>query len=185
MEDTQIIRLYWLRDQDAIVQTDKKYGNLCRGLSYRILSNREDAEECVSDTYLAAWHQMPPQKPAYLKGFLARIVRNISISRLRERYSKKNGGGELPLVLEELEQTLASNASVEREYEQKELAAAINRFLETVSQDDRAIFLCRYWRFLSVSEIAQCRRFSESKVKTSLCRTRKKLRNFLESEGLL
>lgn len=185
MEDSQIIKLYWMRDEDAIVQTDQKYGKLCRGLSYRILANREDSEECVSDTYLAAWHQMPPQKPAYLKGFLARIVRNISISRIRERYSKKNGGGELSLVLEELENTLVSDANVEQAYEQKELAAFINRFLKTISKDDRVIFLCRYWRFFSVSEIALSQHFSESKVKTSLHRTRKKLHNFLESEGLL
>jgi len=185
MEDTQIIKLYWSRDQEAIVQTDKKYGKLCRGLSYRILFNHEDVEECVSDTYLAAWHQIPPQKPSYLKGFLARIVRNISVSRVRERYSKKNGGGELTIVLDELEQTLASDTNVEQAYEQKELAAFIDRFLETVSRDDRVIFLCRYWRFMNVSEIARSRHFSESKVKTSLCRTRKKLRNFLVSEGLL
>lgn len=185
MEDSQIIKLYWMRDENAIVQTDQKYGKLCRGLSYRILSSREDAEECVSDTYLAAWNQIPPQKPAYFKGFLARIVRNISISRVRERYSKKNGGGELPLVLEELEQTLASDDNVEKAYEQKELITFMNRFLEAVSKDDRVIFLCRYWHFWSVSEIAGNCHFSESKVKTSLCRTRKKLRTFLETEGLL
>ena len=122
MEDEKIIALYWQRDQSAIDETDRKYGVQLRGLSYGILSDREDAEECVSDTYMAVWNSLPPQRPKRLRAYAAAIVRNLSLRRVRDRYSKKRGGGEVALVLEELEDCLCSQTSVEREYEQKELA---------------------------------------------------------------
>lgn len=103
MEDEKIIALYWQRDQSAIDETDRKYGVQLRGLSYGILSDREDAEECVSDTYMAVWNSLPPQRPKRLRAYAAAIVRNLSLRRVRDRYSKKRGGGEVALALEELE----------------------------------------------------------------------------------
>lgn len=122
MQDEKIIALYWQRDQSAIDETDKKYGVQLRGLSYGILSDREDAEECVSDTYMAVWNSLPPQRPKRLRAYAAAIVRNLSLRRVRDRYSKKRGGGEVALALEELEDCLCSQTNVECEYEQKELA---------------------------------------------------------------
>lgn len=177
MEDEKIIALYWQRDQSAIDETDRKYGVQLRGLSYGILSDREDAEECVSDTYMAVWNSLPPQRPKQLRAYAAAIVRN--------RYSKKRGGGGVALVLEELEDCLCSQTSVEREYEQKELAGKIEEFLRTLSADDRRIFMCRYWGFAPVAEIAQKLGCPQSKVKSSLHRTRGKLQKYLTKEGLI
>ena len=185
MEDEKIIALYWQRDQSAIDETDKKYGVQLRGLSYGILSDREDAEECVSDTYMAVWNSLPPQRPQRLRAYAAAIVRNLSLRRVRDRYSKKRGGGEVALALEELEDCLCSQVSVEREYEQKELAWKIEEFLRTLSADDRRIFMCRYWGFAPVAEIAQKLGCPQSKVKSSLHRTRGKLQKYLTKEGLI
>mgnify|MGYP002581684552 CR=1 FL=1 len=166
MEDEKIIALYWQRDQSAIDETDRKYGVQLRGLSYGILSDREDAEECVSDTYMAVWNSLPPQRPKRLRAYAAAIVRNLSLRRVRDRYSKKRGGGEVALVLEEL-------------------AGKIEEFLRTLSADDRRIFMCRYWGFASVAEIARKLGCPQSKVKSSLHRTRGKLQKYLTKEGLI
>ena len=185
MDDTGIIELYWQRDEAAVSATDDKYGALLRTLSQGIVSSREDAEECVSDTYLALWNAMPPNRPARLRAYAAAIVRNLSLRRVRDRYSKKRGGGEVTLVLEELEDCLCSQVSVEREYEQKELAGKIEEFLRTLSADDRRIFMCRYWGFAPVAQIAQKLGCPQSKVKSSLHRTRGKLQKYLTKEGLI
>ena len=185
MQDEKIIALYWQRDQSAIDETDKKYGVQLRGLSYGILSDREDAEECVSDTYMAVWNSLPPQRPKRLRAYAAAIVRNLSLRRVRDRYSKKRGGGEVALALEELEDCLCSQTNVECEYEQKELAGKIEEFLRTFSADDRRIFMCRYWGFAPVAEIAQKLGCPQSKVKSSLHRTRGKLQKYLTKEGLI
>ena len=185
MEDERIIDLYWQRSQDAIAQTDKKYGGLCRRISFNILSSVEDREECVSDTYLAVWNSLPPQHPSRLQTFIAAIVRNISISRVRERYSKKNGGGELALALDELDDCFPDKHSVGQELELKEIALTINDFLYTLSSDDRKIFVSRYWLFTSVADIAARSGFSQSKVLSSLFRTRQKLQHYLIMGGLI
>ena len=185
MEDEKIIELYWQRSQDAIIQTDKKYGRLCKNISYNILSSKEDSEECVSDTYMAVWNKLPPQRPKRFQAFIAAIVRNISLMRVRDRYSKKHGGGELDLVLDELADSFSSGFSVEHEYELKELVETVNQFLYTLSDTDRNIFVTRYWLFTSVAEIAARSGFSQSKVLTSLYRTRQKLQCYITKEGLL
>ncbi len=185
MEDERIIDLYWERSQDAIAQTDKKYGGLCKKISFNILSSREDSEECVSDTYLAVWNRLPPQRPTRFQTFIAAIVRNISITRVRERYAKKNGGGEYAVALDELSDCLSSDYSIEQEYELKEIARSIDQFLYTLSADDRIIFICRYWLFTPVAEIAARKSYSQSKVLTSLFRTRQKLQLYLIKEGLV
>ena len=185
MEDERIIELYWQRSQDAITQTDKKYGGLCRRISFNILSSVEDSEECLSDTYMALWNSLPPQRPTRFQAFIAAIARNISLMRVRERCSKKRGGGELELVLDELDDTLTSDYSLESELEMKELAERIEQFLPTLSPDDRNIFISRYWLFAPVADIAVRSGFSQSKVLTSLFRTRQKLQRCLTKEGLI
>lgn len=185
MDDKEIISLYFSRDQEAIAETDRKYGGLCRTVSYNILADHEDAEECVADTYIAAWNAIPPQVPMALKAYLLKITRNFSLMRVRERYSARRGGGELALALEELGDSFPSHLSVEKEVEGRELARAVSSFLYTLPETERNIFLCRYWHFASITDIAQRCRCSQSKIKTSLFRTRKKLQTYLMKEGLV
>ena len=185
MEDKQIIDLYWKRSERAISETAVKYGGFCYCIAYNILNQREDAEESVSDTYLAAWNRLPPQRPAILSAFLGKVTRYISISRWRKRSAWKRGGGEMPLALEELTECVADGMDVESRYLRKETAAAVNRLLDTLSDEQRNIFLRRYWFLDPTEAIAARYGISQSKVSTTLHRTRKKLRAELEKEGLL
>ena len=144
MDDSSIIDLYWQRSEQAIQETDSKYGGYCFRIAYSILSDREDARESVSDTYLAAWNAMPPQRPAVLAVFLGRITRNLSVSRWRKRSCAKRGGGAVPLALEELFDCADGRQNVEGDLERKELIRCLNAFLATLSQTERDIFLRRY-----------------------------------------
>lgn len=185
MDDNEIVALYFDRSETAIVETDRKYGGYCYSIAYNILTNREDSEESVSDTYLAAWSAMPPKRPSILATFLGKITRHISIDRWRARTTAKRGGGELPLALEELEECICGSDSVEGTYLRKELAVAVNRLLDSLPETERSVFLCRYWYIDTVPDIAAHFGFTESKVTSMLHRTRKKLREQLEKEGLL
>lgn len=185
MEDSQILSLYWQRSEDAISQTAEKYGGYCYSIAYNILTNREDAEESVSDTYMAAWGAIPPRRPAILAAFLGKITRHLSIDQWRSRNRYKRGGGEIILALEELEDCVAHEQTVEKIMEQKQLAAVFNRFLEALPETERRIFLCRYWYLDPIGDIANYYGFSVSKVTSMLHRTRRKLRTVLEKEGLL
>lgn len=185
MEDQKIIDLYWNRSEQAISETDQKYGNYCRSIAYNILVNNEDAEESVSDTYLAAWNTMPPQRPSLLATFLGKLTRNFAIDRWRTNNRQKRGGGEIPLALDELKDCIADNQSVESRYDRKELAAAFNAFLGSLPETERQIFLCRYWYLDPIADIAGHFGFSVSKVTSMLHRTRKKLKALLEKEELL
>lgn len=184
MDDAKIVDLYWARSEQAISETAAKYGKYCRTISFHILANAADAEECVNDTYMKAWNSMPSNRPRRLAPYLAKLTRWLSLSRLRENNCLKRGGGELPLVLDELAETLDSGMDTQNELELKELNLAIRRLLGQLDKEERDIFLCRYWYVASVSEIAEKSGFSESKVKTMLHRTRKKLLNQLKEEGL-
>ena len=185
MDDQKIIELYWNRSETAITETDQKYGKYCYSIAYNILTNNEDAEESVSDTYMAAWKAIPPTRPSILATFLGKITRRLSIDRWRSRNRHKRGGGEIILALEELEDCVADNQTTEKAFEQKQLASVFNRFLESLPEADRQIFLCRYWYLDSISDIANYYGFSNSKVASMLYRTRKKLRAVLEKEDLL
>ena len=185
MDDQKIIDLYWSRSETAITETDQKYGKYCYSIAYNILTNNEDAEESVSDTYMAAWKAMPPKRPSILATFLGKITRHLSIDRWRSRNRYKRGGGEIVLALEELEQCVAGSHDVEKEIEKKELVQAINRFLDTLPVPERRVFLARYWYMDSIQEIAAHFKFSQSKVMSMLFRTRNKLRRQLEKEGYL
>lgn len=184
MEDNAIIDLFFKRSEQAIVETDAKYGCYCYSIAYNVLSNREDSQECVSDTYLAAWNAIPPSRPKFLNAFLAKLTRHISIDRWRKTRAKKRGGGELVLALEELENCVGLQ-DTESTFERKELTRVLDRFLLSLPETERNIFLCRYWYLDSIRAISEYSGFTQSKVTSMLHRTRGKLRKVLSEEGWL
>jgi len=181
VEDHQIIELYWARSESAIEETSSKYGPYCGTIAYRILQDREDTEECVSDTWLKAWNAMPPQRPGRLSAFLGTITRNLALKRWERRSAEKRGGGQVSLALEELEGSIADPANSPEE--QAILLDALNRFLSGLTPQARVIFLRRYWYLCPVEEIARMGEMSEGAVKMSLHRSRRALRRQLEKEG--
>ena len=183
MEDARIIDLYWQRDESAISETAAKYGKYLHSISYGILRNEEDAEECVSDTYAGAWQAMPPHRPSVLSAFLGKITRRISISLWRKRSAEKRGGGETALALDELEECVSGEGDAESEAERRELREKLNAFLRALSPTERQVFLRRYWYMDPVADIAGRFACSESRIRSMLYRTRKKLRAMLEEEG--
>jgi len=185
MDDTQIVELYWARKESAIEETEAKYGSYCYSIAQNILQNQDDAEESVNDTWLNAWNSMPPHRPSVLSTFLGKLTRRISIDKWRRTTAKKRGDGQLPLVLAELEDCISDGKSIEEETERKLLAEVIAAFVKGLPETEQKVFLCRYWYMDSVNSIASRFRFSESKVKSMLFRTREKLRVRLEKEGLV
>lgn len=183
MEDTRIVDLYWARSESAIAETSKKYGKYCYSIAFSILENAEDADESVNDTYLDAWNAMPPHRPAVLSAFLGKITRRLSIQKWRMKHAEKRGGGEITLALEELADCVPSDNNVEREIEAAELAKNLNAFFQTLSLNERDIFIGRYWFMLPIAEISAKTGFGESKIKMMLLRTRKKLRAYLKRRG--
>lgn len=183
MEDTKIIDLYFARDEQAIAETDKKYGRYCFVLANSILSNVQDAEEAVSDTYLKTWNAIPPHRPAVFRLFLAKITRNLAFTRWRGLNAEKRGGGTMALVLEELSECVAAPGSVEDGVNGKELAKAIRSFLNTIPPREQDIFLRRYF-FVEESEaIARRYGMKPATVLRTLSRTRSKLKQYLSKEG--
>ena len=185
MEDGQILDLYWARSESAIAETAAKYGGYCYTIAIHILTNNEDAEESVNDTYLAAWNAIPPRRPKLLAPFLGRITRNLAIDRLRTRNRDKRGGGEAALALEELEEVVGGSESPESAALQKELADSINRFLDQLPRTERRVFLLRYWYVEPIADIADKTGFSPSKVTSMLHRIRGNLKKQLMKEELL
>lgn len=185
MEDNQIVELYWNRGEDAIAETAKKYGKYCYSIAYRILSDARDAEEAVNDTYMGAWNSMPPHRPSVLSTFLGKLTRRISISRWRERRADKRGGGQLPVAMEELAEALSAPDTPEQVVEARELTAAIDRFLSSLPEEERDLFVCRYWYFASIAELGAAFGVGAGKIKSRLFRTRNKLKAHLEQEGFL
>ncbi len=190
MEDKDIVALYWDRDERAIAESDVKYGRYCLQISMNILENRQDAEECVNDTYLRAWDAMPPQKPSRLGAFLGKITRNLSLDRYKAGHTAKREATLFIVSLDELGECVPGGTSdggaspVDMELESRRVGECINRFLRRQSADAREIFVCRYFYSESISEIARRFGLSESKVTSLLHRMRGKLRRFLESEGV-
>ena len=183
MEDSRIIDLYWARLEQAIQETDTKYGGYCRAIAHNILKSMEDSEECVSDTWLRAWNAMPPERPDYLKLFLAAITRNLSLDRLKERKTAKRGGGAAALALDELSECVSGSPEVEDAVIAKELSESVGRFLDTLPPETRKLFLRRYFFLESAEEIAQMYAMRPGTVTVALHRTRKKLREHLKREG--
>lgn len=184
MDDLQIVELYWARAEEAIAETQNKYGPYCYSIAFNILCSREDACDAVNDTYMGAWNSMPPHRPSVLSTFLGKITRRISINMWKRRRTEKRGGGEMPLALEELSDCVPSSSDVEREMEEKQLSALLNSFLLGLRETEQQVFLCRYWYLDSITSICERFGFSQSKVKSMLARTRKKLRLYLEKEEI-
>lgn len=185
MEDKDIVDLYWQRDEKAISETADKYGSYCYSIAYNILSDTEDAKESVNDTYLNAWNSMPPHRPAVLSTFIGKITRFISLKKWRDKRTQKRGGGNIDHAYEEISECIPAKTTVVEELENKEIAKLIDSFLDTLPLCEQNIFVCRYWYFDSISDIAKQFGFSESKVKSILYRTRKKLRFKLLEEGVI
>lgn len=182
MEDRDIIKLYFKRDEKAIEETKSKYGKYCFTVANRILGDMRDSEECVNDTYIAAWNSIPPQKPNKLSLYLAATVRNISIQKLRRNTAQKRGGNKTELILDELYEVLPSATSPEKELETKELAKLLDSFVRTLKQEERCFFIRRYWYSYTIAEIAKEYSCTESKVKMKLKRSRDKLQLLLKEE---
>ena len=185
MEEEQIVELYFRREETAISATEERYGGYCRSIASNILHSREDAEECVNDTWLRAWNAIPPQRPQRLRLFLGRITRNLSFDRYLAGRTQKRGGGEIALVLEELDECIPSASSAEQPVLERELSESVNRFLHSLPERACAVFLSRYWYGKPIREIAERFSMTENSVKTGLFRSRAKLKDHLEKEGYL
>ena len=184
MEDRKIVDLYWERDERAISVTREKYEPYCYAIARNILPRHEDAEECVSDTWLAAWNAMPPRRPRVLGPFLGKITRNLSFDRYRRDHAEKRGGGELPLILEELGDCISGGDTPEEALDRKEILYAINDYLDTLSARKRNLFVCRYWYADSVGDIARRCGMRETAVSMALARIREGLREWLSERGI-
>lgn len=184
MNDLEIVELYWKRSDEAITETARKYNGYCSKIATNILSNPEDAEECVNDTYFQTWNSIPTQRPDSLAAFLGKITRNLSINRYKQRRATKRGGGKVDLILHELEDCIPDRRTKEVKEDSELLAKTINQFLRELEQQTRMVFVRRYWYSDSIRDISQRYKMSESKVKSMLFRTRKRLRYYLEKEGI-
>ena len=183
MEDKQIIKLYFQRNETAIVETSTKYGVFCHKIAMNILSIREDAEECVNDTYHSVWNQIPPTNPDSFRAFLGRITRNLSISRFRALHAQKRYAG-MELMLSELEECIPSQNTIERTIESKELSEYINEWLTALAEQDAMLFIRRYWYGDSVQDLAKKTDTTAAKMAQTMLRLRKSLKAYLEQKGV-
>ena len=184
MNDNELIELYFARAENAIAETDSRYGTYCRGLTFGILGSREDSEECVNDTYLKLWNTIPPTRPLRFAAYISSIARSLALNMRRAMSAKKRGGGDTELAFDEISECLPSKETVEDAYDENELVRTLDRFLGGLSPEKRKIFMLRYYHFQSVADIASELRITEEKVRTTLHRTREKLRKYLEKEGI-
>lgn len=184
MEDSEIIRLFESRDPEAITQAKNKYGSLCRSLAGKLLRSDEDVEECVNDTYLALWNAIPPAKPAPLSAYMAKVTRNLVLKRLEYLGAEKRSA-DAAVSFDELEDCLPAPGGPEELVEAQALRQAILQFLQSQRKLNRILFLRRYFFFDSIREIASNYGLSETKVKSSLMRTRKQLKAYLIQEGYI
>ena len=186
MDDLQIIELYWLRDEDAISESGAKYGHMLKRISLNILSNHEDSEECVNDTYEKAWNTMPPHHPNCLSAFLGRITRNLSINRWHENHTKKRGGAAgADVLLSELSDCIPASQTTEAEIDLSIVTEVIAKWLSSLSQDDRVLFLRRYWFGDTLKALAEESLTTPVKLAGRIYRLRKKLKETLEKEEIL
>jgi RNA polymerase sigma-70 factor (ECF subfamily) len=183
MTDEKIIELFFARDEMAIKHTADKYENYCFTIANNILSNREDSEECVNDTYLAAWQSIPPERPKQLSAYLGKIARNFALTKHRKERAFKRGGNMNEISLELLE-LIPDGSDLAEEYDIRRLGLIIDTFLRKIKKDDRQIFVRRYWYGDPLADICRNFGFSETKVKSSLHRTREKLAAELKKEGV-
>lgn len=185
MQDDAIVDLYWQRNEQAIEATEKKYGRYLLKIAAGFLSDPLDREESISDTYLAAWDTIPPQRPASLSAYLSKLVRRISIDRLRRATAQKRGGTEYDLSLSELAGCVAGGTTPEASLEAKQLAKTLNTFLRQLPEQERNLFIGRYYFMDSLKETARYCGMAESKAKSMLFRIRCRLREHLMKEGFV
>ena len=185
MDDLEIIELYFCRDEKALTETARKYGNYCYTVAFSVLNSMEDSKETVNDTYLELWNTIPPERPTVLSAFIGKITRRLAIDRWRKNTAVKRGGGEFEVTLDELSECISDNTNVEKIVEGKLVVSTINEFLKKLPDTERNVFICRYWYADSVKSVAKQFGFSESKVKSMLMRTRTKLKQKLAEEELL
>ncbi len=183
MEDKQIVDLYWQRNEDAIHQTQKKYDGYLRKISYNVLADLEDCAECVNDTYLAAWNSMPTNRPSVLSTYLGKIVRQLSIDVFRKKHALKRFSSEYAVSLDELPEIIPDQTTPEEVFAGKTLAESINRFLRRLPEEERNVFIGRYYYFDPLKKVAKYCGMSEGKAKSMLYRTRQKLKEYLMEEG--
>lgn len=184
MKDADIVDLFLARDERAITEASIKYEKYCSAIARNILENQADVDESVNDTWLNAWNSMPPHRPAILQTFLGKITRFICLKRWRTLHSQKRGGGEVALAFEELSESIPNRNTIEDSVKAAELAQILNAFLLQLPDNERVVFVCRYWYLDSISCICEQFHFSQSRVKTMLWRTRTKLRAYLVREGI-
>lgn len=184
MDDTKIIELFFQRNQQAIRELDAKYGKACHSLSFNIVNNRQDAEECVNDAYLGAWNAIPPAKPDPLLTYLCKMVRNISLNAYYKREAAKRSS-RYTVAMEEIETCIAAPDMVEAEIKARELARIIEGFLDMLTPEDRVIFLRRYWFADRCRDIAERVGLTEKNISVRLTRIREKLRKYLIEREVL
>ena len=183
MEDSRIVQLYFDRDESAIGETRAKYGGFVNALASRLLDDRRDAEECVTDAYLAAWNTIPPERPVSLRAFLGRLTRNLAISRFRKNRAEKRYAA-LEAQLDELAEAIPGGADVEREIEGRELGRVISRWLDTLPERDRTLFVRRYFYGESLEELSRDTGERANTLAQRLRRARLALREILAKEEL-
>lgn len=183
MDDKDIVTLYHQRDERAIRESERKYGSYCRSIARNLLDAREDAEECVSDTWYAAWTRMPPELPQCLRAFLGRITRNLSISRFRANRAHKRYDG-MEVLLSELDDCVPDARGVEETADRNRLSGLISGWLDALPEDDRALFVRRYWYGDAVKDLAQRQGCTANQMAQRMLRLRRELKAFLESEGV-
>lgn len=184
MVDEKIVDLYWERNPMAITVTGEKYENYCYKIAYNVLRQHQDCEECVNDTWMRAWDAMPQERPGLLGAFLGAITRNLSIDRYRKNQAKRRGEGNVEYIFDEMQDIVLTDGP-EEHLEETRLVETLNTYLATMNKEQRMIFVRRYWYMDSIEEIAKRFLMSESKVKSSLFRSRKKLREYLLQEDFV
>jgi RNA polymerase sigma-70 factor (ECF subfamily) len=182
MEDQMIIDLFWRRSEDAVAEVQSRYGGMCMSVAGNILKDPEDIRECLNDTYLALWNRIPPERPNILSAYIKRVVRNLALKRSEYNHAAKRSS-EATISLDELEGTLCAVETAESTYDAKALAGHINQFLRTLPEEQRKLFVRRYWYFDSIEQLSDRFGMSQSKVKSMLFRLRNKLRDVLLKEG--
>ena len=184
LPDEAIIELYWQRNEQAIIETDRKYGKYLFTIAYNIVHDRLDCEECVNDTYLGTWNRIPPQRPNVFQVFLSRIMRNIAVDKLRANSAQKRVPSEMIVSLDELDDCMACMDEVEEALLQ-DVSRALNSFLKTLNDREQFVFVCRYYYGDKISSIAHMLQIGEATVYRELATIRANLKDFMEKEGIV
>ncbi len=183
MEDSQIIDLYFRRDEQAIAETKAKYGMLCLKMAKNILSDEDDAKECLNTVLYTAWKKIPPAKPEKFGAWLGRVVRNTALSLYRKNHAEKRYGG-IKMLLEELSEVIPDSSNVEIQSDERELSKTISSWLLTLKQNDRAVFVRRYWLGISLKDLAEEQGITPNKLAQKMLKLRKSLKEYLQKEGV-